>query len=253
MTGALQAIVFDFDGVIANSEPLHLRGFQHTLADRGIALTTEEYFTRYLGYDDVGVFRQVALDRGVTLTDDDVARMVERKGEHVQHLLSAGEVLFPGAAEFIRRAAARVPVAIASGAQRHEIEEILEATGLREHFAIIVAAGETVRGKPSPDPYARAFQLLQRSNASLLQDRCVAIEDSRWGLVSARDAGLRCVGVMNSYPASELPGAELVVEGLNTLTLEMLDRLVSGPPEGGHYEDAVGRAPRKGPGENLNA
>jgi HAD superfamily hydrolase (TIGR01509 family) len=232
MTGALQAIVFDFDGVIANSEPLHLRAFQHTLADRQITLTTEEYFSRYLGYDDVEAFRHVAIDRGIALSDDEIVGLVERKGEYMQRLLSAGEVLFAGAADFIRQAAARMPVAIASGAQRHEIEEILEATGLREHFAIIVAAGETVRGKPSPDPYARAFQLLQRSNASLVQHRCVAIEDSRWGLVSARDAGLRCVGVMNSYPASELPGAELVVEGLNTLTLEMLDGLVSNPAKG---------------------
>ena len=227
MTGALQAIVFDFDGVIANSEPLHLRAFQQALADRSVTLTPADYYSRYLGYDDVGVFRHVALDRGITLTGDEIAALVEQKGQYIQQLLSAGEVLFPGAADFIRQAAAGVPIAVASGAQRHEIEEILEASGLREHFAVIVAAGDTVRGKPAPDPYARAFQLLQQSTASLAPDRCVAIEDSRWGLDSARDAGLRCVAVMNSYPASELPGAELIVEGLNTLTLEMLDTLVA--------------------------
>ena len=231
MSGALQAIVFDFDGVIANSEPLHLRAFQQALADRRLTLTTQDYYSRYLGYDDDGVFRHVAHDRGVELTDDEIAGLVARKGEHIQALLSAGEVLFPGAASFIRHAAAAVPVAIASGAQRHEIEAILEATGLRDHFAVIVAAGDTVRGKPAPDPYARAFQVLQRSNASLVQDRCAAIEDSRWGLESARGAGLRCVAVMNSYPASELPGAELIVEGLNTLTLDMLDKMVAGRHE----------------------
>ncbi len=243
MTGKLQAIVFDFDGVIANSEPLHLRAFQQALAGRQIALTPADYYSRYLGYDDVGVFRQVALDRSITLTDGEIAGLVEQKGQHIQQLLSAGEVLFPGAADFIRRAAASVPVAIASGAQRHEIEEILEATGLRGHFPIIVAAGDTVRGKPAPDPYARAFQLLQRSTPALVQDRCVAIEDSRWGLDSARDAGLRCVAVMNSYPAAELPGAELIVEGLNTLTLEMLDKLASGPAEAGRHAESVGRVP----------
>ena len=231
MSGALQAIVFDFDGVIANSEPLHLRAFQQALADRQVTLTTEDYYSRYLGYDDVGVFRHVAGDHSVELTDDEIAALVARKGEHIQQLLSAGEVLFPGAAEFIRQASAAVPIAVASGAQRHEIEEILEATSLRGHFAVIVAAGDTVRGKPAPDPYARAFQLLQRSNASLVPDRCVAVEDSRWGLASALGAGLRCVAVMNSYPASELPGAELIVEGLNTLTLPMLDQLVAGRHE----------------------
>jgi HAD superfamily hydrolase (TIGR01509 family) len=236
MTGALQAIVFDFDGVIANSEPLHLRAFQQTFADREITLTAADYYSRYLGYDDEGVFRHVAGDRGVAFTDDEVGALVARKGDCIQQLLSAGEVLFAGAADFIRQAAAAVPVAIASGAQRHEIEEILEATGLRGHFGVIVAAGDTVRGKPAPDPYARAFELLQGANMSLRLDRCVAIEDSRWGLDSARGAGLRCVAVMNSYPASELPGAELIVEGLHTLTLPMLHQLVSGPPKGGHHD-----------------
>jgi HAD superfamily hydrolase (TIGR01509 family) len=228
MSRALQAIVFDFDGVIADSEPLHLRAFQHTLSDVGVALTPSDYYSKYLGYDDVGVFVHVARDRGVSLTNDQVTSLVAKKGACIQDMLSAGEVLFPGAADFIRQAAAAVPIAIASGAQRHEIEEILDATNLRSCFAVIVSAGDTPQGKPSPQPYARAFQLLQQLSEGLATDRCVAIEDSRWGLDSARGAGLRCVGVTNSYPAAELPGAELIVNGLNTLTLSMLDELVAG-------------------------
>ena len=226
MSGALQAIVFDFDGVIADSEPLHLRAFQHTLAAHGVTLTREDYYHRYLGYDDVGVFAHVSRDRGIALTTDQIATLVVEKGTYIQQLLGTGEVLFPGAAEFVRQAAAAVPIAIASGAQRHEIEEILEATKLREHFSVIVAAGDTARGKPSPDPYAHAFDLLQRSNGALATSRCIAIEDSRWGLESALGAGLRCVGVTNSYPASELPGAELIVDGLHALTIDMLEHLV---------------------------
>jgi beta-phosphoglucomutase len=238
MNGALQAIVFDFDGVIANSEPLHLRAFQQTLADHGLELSAADYYSAYLGYDDVGVFTTVARDRGRALDRDQVEALVLRKGEYVQELLRAGAVLFPGAAAFIRQAAAAVPVAIASGAQRHEIEEILEATGLLDSFPVIVAAGDTAQGKPFPDPYARAFAQLDEAKGSLSKSRCVAIEDSRWGLESARAAGLRLVGVTNSYPASELPGAELVVEGLHALTLPMLDRLVAngGPAKAGHYD-----------------
>lgn len=240
MSGALQAIVFDFDGVIADSEPLHLRAFQRAFVDVGLTLTAQDYYSRYLGFDDAGVFAAVSQDCGEALTADQIATLVAKKGEYVQESLRAGEILFPGAADFIRQAAATVPVAIASGAQRHEIEEILDATRLRSHFATIVAAGETVRGKPAPDPYARAFQLLQRSNGATTPGRCVAIEDSRWGLESARGAGLRCVGVTNSYPASELPGAELIVTGLNTLTVQMLDELVQGPARAGHHERGVG-------------
>lgn len=238
MNGALQAIVFDFDGVIANSEPLHLRAFQRALGDHGVALSGEDYYSAYLGYDDFGVFTAVARDRGLTLNRQQVEALVLRKGAYVQELLQDGEVLFPGADAFMRQAAAAVPVAIASGAQRHEIEEILDATGLLGFFSVIVAAGDTAQGKPFPDPYARAFQLLDEANGNLSKNRCVAIEDSRWGLESARAAGLRCVGVTNSYPASELPGAELIVDGLQSLTLGMLEGLVAagGPADAEPYD-----------------
>jgi HAD superfamily hydrolase (TIGR01509 family) len=231
MSGTLQAIVFDFDGVIADSEPLHLRAFQRAFADHGLTLTAKDYYSRYLGFDDVGVFANVARDCAAVLSDEQIKALVAQKGEYLQEMLRAGEVLFPGAAEFVRQAAAAVPIAIASGAQRHEIEEILDVTGLRSCFAAIVAAGETAQGKPAPDPYARAFELLQQANGALAVQRCVAIEDSRWGLDSARGAGLRCVGVTNSYPASELPGAEMIVDGLRALTIPMLEELVDGVGE----------------------
>jgi beta-phosphoglucomutase len=226
MSRALQAIVFDFDGVIANSEPLHLLAFQHTLADEGIELHAEEYFRRYLGYDDVGMFATLARDRGLAMTDQEIAALVARKGDKLSDLMHAGAVLFPGAREFIVAAAGAVPVAIASGALRHEIDEIIQAAGLAAHFPIIVASGDTPESKPSPAPYRLAFERLQaRAGGMLDPRRVVAIEDSRWGLESAAGAGLRCVGVTNSYPAHELPGAELVVDGLQGLSLAMLDRL----------------------------
>ena len=227
MTSALQAIVFDFDGVIADSEPLHLKAFQRVLAEDGMTLGEDEYFNRYLGYDDVGVFEAIARDRALPWTAGHVTELVARKGMKLQALISGGEVLFPGAPAFIRAAAAEVPVAIASGALRHEILQILESVALHELFAAIVASGDTPASKPSPAPYLLAFERLQERAAKKLDPhRCVAIEDSSWGLESARQAGLRCVGVTTSYTSVELPGAELVVEGLHALTLPMLDALV---------------------------
>ena len=227
MSSALQAIIFDFDGVIADSEPLHLKAFQRALAEEGLALDEAEYFNRYLGYDDVGVFEAIARDRALAWTAGRVTELVARKGMKLQALISGGEVLFPGVPAFIRAAAAAVPVAIASGALRHEIVQILESAALDELFAAIVASGDTPASKPSPAPYLLAFERLQERAAQKLDPRrCVAIEDSLWGLESARQAGLRCVGVTTSYTAVELPGAELVVEGLHALTLPMLDALV---------------------------
>jgi beta-phosphoglucomutase len=222
----LSAIVFDFDGVIADSEPLHLKAFQQALAEEGIALSRDEYFSRYLGYDDVGMFEALARDRGLAMSDRHITALVTLKGARLQTMLNGGEVLFPGAEAFVRRAAEAVPIAIASGALRHEIVEIIEGAGIGDLFAAIVAAGDTPEGKPSPAPYLLAFERLREAAGGTLDPRrCVAIEDSVWGLESARGAGLRCVGVTTSYAADQLVGAELAVDGLKALTLEALDRL----------------------------
>ena len=226
MISALQAVIFDFDGVIADSEPLHFRAFQQALAEDGLELAPKEYYARYLGYDDVGMFQAFGEDRGLPMNAERVTELVARKGTKLQAMLHGGSVLFPGAVEFVRTAAGAVPIAIASGAMRHEIQEVIEAAGVANLFAAIVASGDTPESKPSPAPYRLAFERLQDFTGTALDaQRCVAIEDSRWGLESARGAGLRCVGVTNSYPADELAGAELVVSGLQALTLDALDRL----------------------------
>jgi HAD superfamily hydrolase (TIGR01509 family) len=227
--GSLQAIVFDFDGVIANSEPLHLLAFQQVLREDGIELSAPDYYHHYLGYDDVGVFEAVARARGLAADAGRTAGLVARKGTKLQSLMESGAVLFPGAREFIHRAAAAVPIAIASGALRHEIDEIIGAAGVAKLFTAIVASGDTPLSKPSPDPYRLAFERLQQKTGRTLDPRrCVAIEDSRWGLESARGAGLRCVALTTSYPAHELPGADLVADGLHTLTMQALDVLCAG-------------------------
>jgi len=226
MSRPLQAVIFDFDGVIANSEPLHMMAFQQVLQSEGVDLEPADYYSRYLGYDDKGVFEAVSRDRARQWSPAHVATLVERKGEHMQAMLLSGAVLFPGASHFIREVAAEVPIAIASGAQRHEILEIIEAAGLDDLFSAIVASGDTPESKPSPAPYRLAFErLCGAAGKSLDPKRTVAIEDSRWGLESAGGAGLRLVGVTTSYPAHELAGAELIADGLNQLTLAALDRL----------------------------
>lgn len=233
MNRPLQAVVFDFDGVIANSEPLHLRAFQQALAEDGIRLSQEEYYSRYLGYDDVGLLEALTRDRALPASGRSITEMVALKGNKLQQMLHAGEVLFPGAARFIREAASALPIAIASGALRHEILEILDGADLRSLFAVIVASGDTPQSKPSPAPYLLAFERLKEvSGLDLDCRRSVAIEDSRWGLESARGAGLRCVGVTTSYVADELPGAELIVSGLDALTLDALDALCQGYAQG---------------------
>jgi beta-phosphoglucomutase len=223
----LHAIIFDFDGVIADSERLHLRAYQEVLAATGLSLSEDDYFQRYLGYDDIGVFRMLGRDNGWPMDDARINGLVAQKSARYDELAASGALLFPGAAEFVKEAAAAVPIAIASGALSHEIEDVLERSGLRSLFPVIVGADHTERSKPAPDPYLQAFAQLQASCGRTLDpSRTVAIEDSHWGLEAARDAGLRLVAVTNTYKAAELEdAAELVVSGLGALTLADLDRL----------------------------
>ena len=224
----LRAIVFDFDGVIANSEPLHFRAFRDILAKSNVDLTERDYYQRYLGFDDFGVFTTIGDDRGQEWSPRDVADFVADKALRLEELERDVSVLFSGAADAIRRAAAAVPIAIASGALGPEIRRILNKAGLTRYFSAIVSAEDTQLGKPAPDPYERAVTLLRATiqGPPLQPSECVAIEDSRWGLESARAAGLRTVGVTNSYDAAELTLADLVIGSLTDLDIEDLRRLV---------------------------
>lgn len=220
----LKAIVFDFDGVIADSEPLHLRAYQTILRRDDIELTREDYYARYLGFDDSGLFRALAKDRGVEITDDRIDSWVKAKSEIIEDLLEEELVLFPGAADCVRMLARRFPLAIASGALAPEIELVLEHAGLSDCFTIIASASDGVRGKPAPDLYLLAVGKL-RDFMAIDAESCVAIEDSKWGLDAAHKAGLRTVAVTHTYPAAELPGAGLVVHHLGDITIPRLEKL----------------------------
>jgi beta-phosphoglucomutase len=174
----VRAIVFDFDGVIANSEPLHFRAYRDVLLEEQVVLTDRDYYDRYLGYDDRGAFEAIAADRHRTWSN------------------------------------ALVPIAVASGALGQEIRRVLDRSQLARCFSAIVAAEDTRRSKPAPDPYLRAVALLADAHGPLEPADCVAVEDSRWGLESARAAGLRTVGVAHTYASEALAAADLVIPSM---------------------------------------
>jgi beta-phosphoglucomutase len=222
----LQAVVFDFDGVLANSEPLHLRAYQSVLSGHGLSLSAQEYYETYLGFDDETVFRELARERNLPVTEDWVTGLTSEKARALQQLLRAASPLFPGAAASVRAMAARVPVGLASGALRHEILQVLEAEDLPDVFTAIVAVGDTPRSKPSPDPYARAVELIEAATGSPLDpDRVVAVEDSLQGLASARAAGLRTVALATTYRPELLKEAALVLPDISSVTYDRLASL----------------------------
>src|SRR5262245_24367411 len=112
---AVRAIVFDFDGVLADSEPLHLKAYQAILEPEGIHLDTKTYCERYLGYDDEGSIRQVVKDFGLLLADEEIEVLLAEKARIFEKLVSNGEVLYPGAAACVRRLGVEWGVGIATG------------------------------------------------------------------------------------------------------------------------------------------
>jgi len=222
----IRAVVFDFDGVIANTEPLHFRALRDVLAEEAVALTEADYYGRYLGYDDVGAFGAIAADRGMQWDPGHVAGLVTRKSARLEALEGAASVLFPGASAAIRRMAEECPLAIASGALRAESMHVLNREDLAGFFPVVVAAGDTPASKPAPEPYLRAVErMAAATGVALAPSDCVAIEDSRWGLESARSAGLWTVGITHTYPADMLTDAAgAVILHLDELTWELLGR-----------------------------
>jgi beta-phosphoglucomutase len=215
----IQAVVFDFDGVLADSEPLHLQAYQEVLSALGVTLSRDEYYARYLGFADEAVFGMVAETYGWHVTPARITSLMDEKTRIFDALLADADVLYPGAAECVERLGRDFPLGIASGALRHEILAILERYRLSAQFQFIVAAGDTPASKPAPDPYRRAAAL-----HGVLPDACIAIEDSRWGIESAKAAGLSCIGITNTYPASELDAADDVISSLSEFTRELIRR-----------------------------
>jgi len=221
---AAGAIVFDFDGVLADTERLHLAAFQDVFTSRGWRLDEATYFSRYLGFDDRGLVAEFARDLGVAIVPGDLDAVVRAKSRRFAERLAAGNAMYPAAAACVRRLGARYQLAIASGARRSEIISILDAAGLTPAFRAIVGADDVPRGKPAPDSYGLAAHRLGVEPA-----QAVAVEDSRWGLQSARAAGLRAIGITTSYPASELAPADAIIASLDELTTSLVEAVLKLP------------------------
>ena len=224
----LQAIVFDFDGVIADSEPIHYQAFLRLSEERwGYAFSWETYLQRYVGYDDRDALRTLLQDAAQPAVDEaSLQQLIDRKGDYFEEVVNAGVRTFPGTVEFIRHAAGTLPVAIASGATRRDIDLIVQRLGLGGVFDIIVTADVVHHSKPDPQTYELAVQRLTRKHPELnLQPtRCLAIEDTPAGIASARAAGLPVLALTTSTPAAQLNHAQRVVANLQGLTVAQLQQ-----------------------------
>ncbi|MBH0177373.1 MAG: HAD family phosphatase [Nitrospira sp.] len=220
----MRAIIFDFDGVIADTEPLHFEGLRRTLAAIGIPLTESDYYANYLGFDDRGCILEALRVNQRPSTNAIVQDLMQKKA--VAYLASIRDhlVIFPGVREFVEEAAAAYPIAIASGALRPEIELILEQAGLRQSFRHITSAEDVTRSKPNPEPFLHALAGLNRQQISptLAPNDCLVIEDSLPGIRAAKAAGMNVLAVTNTHTVQDLHEADAISPNLRVIRLTEL-------------------------------
>lgn len=219
----LRAIIFDFDGVIADSEPIHLAVFQRVLGEKGYVLTREEYYADYLGYDDRGCFEAFLTAHGQPVSQTIIEDLVEQKAAAYFDYIRERPVIFPGVQALIRDAATRYRLAICSGALRHEIEFILEQSGIRKEFEHITSAEDVTHGKPHPEGFLHALAALnQTANQAMTPRECLVIEDSLPGIRGAHAAGMKVLAVANTHRLEELQEADAMTTSLADVKLQEL-------------------------------
>ncbi|GJM16824.1 MAG: haloacid dehalogenase [Thermodesulfobacteriota bacterium] len=220
----LKAIIFDFDGVIADTEPLHLKAFQLTLLEEGLELTEEEYAAKYLAYDDKTFFKELFKDRNFDHNESTIFEFINRKSRHFNNVLKGNILILEGVPDFISQVSNSYPLAIGSGALRSEIVEILEYVGLRQHFDIIVSADDVESCKPDPEVYSKVLGYLNDlRSVQISAHECLVIEDSVSGIEAAHSAGMKCLAITNSYSTEDLSKAELIVGSLKSVTIAQIE------------------------------
>lgn len=216
----IQAVFFDFNGVIIDDEAIHLKTYTEALADEGVELKREDYFNS-LGMDDV-TFVRAAFERvGRELSGDVTRRVIESESAKHRAIIDEELPLAPGVVTFVKALARHLPLGVVSMALRDEIDYVLARAGILKHFSVVVSAADVTTYKPDPACYLKALELLnaRRGESQILPvnaSECLVIEDAPPGIRSARSSGMRTLGVTNTVSDKALrdAGADVVTRSL---------------------------------------
>lgn len=219
----LKAVIFDFDGVIADTEPIHYRAFQEVARREGLSCTWEEYLELYIGYDDRDLFRHAFRRERRDLNERRTIELVEKKAREFRRMLNLhGAKPFPGSVELIRAAAAAMPIGLCSGALRGDVDPVLSLLGVDSLFSAVVTAEDVHVSKPDPASYRLCVDLLATAfpGRDIVPASCVAVEDTPAGIAAARGAGLKVLAVATSHRLDQLSSAHRAVESLGNVSLD---------------------------------
>ncbi|MDY7012849.1 MAG: HAD family phosphatase [Cyanobacteriota bacterium] len=200
----LKAVLFDFNGIIINDEPIHAELVSEILLGENLRVSPKDYQEACLGRSDRACFSQLLAARGRFLNDSALGQLIDRKARAYRQHLDTLETLpiYPVEEVLISLQQKKIAIALVTGALRSEVETILERAGLAAYFSIIVAGDEIISSKPDPYGYLLAVERLGRTfpALSLTPENCLAIEDTFAGIEAAKNAGIQVVGVANTYP-----------------------------------------------------
>ncbi|THJ22216.1 MAG: HAD family phosphatase [Nitrospira sp. CG24D] len=222
----LRAILFDFNGVIADDETAHVECFCQVLKEYGLALSKAEYYGTYLGMDERSCTALLLTARDGKSEAGLVQQIQARKAELFRlHPAAQKPELFPGVIEFVQAARPLCRMAIASGGRREQINRALRGTVIEQAVDLIVSADDCPVGKPDPAIYLLTLQRLNDFVRALLRaDECLVIEDSKAGIRAAQAAGMPVLALATTYPADELREADCVMPSLAGVDPEALLR-----------------------------
>ncbi len=222
----IRGLIFDFNGVIVDDEPLHARAVQRVLEEENVEVSLPEYYDRYLPFDDYNCILNILRDRHEPFHETRIRDLVARKAIHYFDEVRKNIPALDGSIGFVRSLPRHLPVVIASGAARREIEFLLDQLQLTDRFLKIIAAGDVTNSKPHPEAFLKAFETLRARVPDLQRTEVIVFEDSYLGVQAARVAELKCVGLSTSYSPERLAAAHLVVDSLAGWTLERLEKAI---------------------------
>jgi len=237
----LRTIIFDFDGILVDSEPLIMRLTQQMAAREGWQVSAEEYYRDYLAFDDRGIVEHLYASHGRSIDAARRDELVAWKARTYWEAIREGLPPEPGAVDFVRTVSARYPLAIASGSLRPEIEHLLGKLGLREKFPVLISAEDTEHGKPEPEIYLKALAALRQlppepnqapgpdpiqvpgqdrgGLGNLAARECLVIEDAPAGIQAAHAAGMKCLALAHTRPVEALGAADWACRGFAEVRL----------------------------------
>lgn len=215
----IEAVIFDFDGVLVDSEPLHEWAIRESVRPRGWDFSREKFYSEIVGRGDENAYRKIAEWNGTRVEESELRRMLEVKWGLMSLGIDAGKFTTqPGAAEVVRGIAERVPLGLYSGTIGATVRPMLEKIGLLEYFRAIVTGDLVKRMKPDPEGYLRVAEMLGVEPAA-----CAVIEDTPTGARSARAAGMFVIAVGHTAPMEMLRdpalGVDMVIERIGGLEI----------------------------------